>query len=163
LVVKKLHKSPRKIIFYFALLILFSLLGMKEGFSQSPLQEEKGPRIGIKNVTFQIREIESTTSPLRMLELHIEILNRSQRFLAPPNSVKVAVVPRETKYKDTNAVSEMAFFPEELTLNAPLPPQTGCVMLIGFSLPDEKLDSITFEVQINPPEGEKKMVTWGGN
>jgi len=161
-VVKKLHKNPKKTILYLTILIPLFLLGMKEGFSQSLSQEEKEPRIGIRNVTFQIREIESTSFPLKMLELHIEILNRSHRLLAPPNSIKVAVVPRETKYKDTNVVPEMAFFPEELTLNTPLPPQTGCVMLIGFSMPDEKLDSITFEVQINPPEGEKKTVTWAG-
>jgi hypothetical protein len=159
-VVKKLHKSPGIIIFYLTLLSLLSLLGMKEGFSQSLSQEEKEPRIGIRNVTFQIREIESTPFPLKMLELHIEILNRSHRLLAPPDSIKVAVVPRETKYKDTNVVTAMALFPEEVVLNAPLPPQTGRVVLIGFSMPDEKLDSITFEVQINPPEGEKKMVTW---
>jgi hypothetical protein len=133
---------------------------MKEGLSQSLFQEQQEPRIGIRNVTFRIREIESTPFPLKMLELHIEILNRSQRLLAPPNSIKVAVVPKEIKYKDTNVVAEMAFFPEEVTLNAALPPRTGRVMIVGFSMPEEKLESITFEVQINPPEGEKKTVTW---
>jgi hypothetical protein len=34
------------------------------------------------------------------------------------------------------------------------------VLVIGFLIPEEKLGSITFEVQINPPEGEKKTVTW---
>ena len=160
--VKKLHKNPKKTILYLTILIPLFLLGMKEGFSQSLSQEEKEPRIGIRNVTFQIREIESTSFPLKMLELHIEILNRSHRLLAPSDSIKVAVVPGETKYKDTNVVAAMAFFPEEVTLNAPLPPQTGRVVLVGFSMPDEKLDSITFEVQINPPEGEKKTVTWAG-
>jgi len=159
-VVKKLRKSPKKTIFYFAILILLFLLGMKEGLSQALFQEGKEPQIGLRNVTFQIREIESASLPFKMLEVHIEIFNRSQRLTAPRNSIKVAVVPKEKQYKDTNVVAAMAFFPEEITLDAPLPPRTGRVMIIGFSMPNEKLESITFEVQINPPEGEKKTVTW---
>jgi hypothetical protein len=36
----------------------------------------------------------------------------------------------------------------------------GRLGIIGFSMPEEKPESITFEIQINPPDGEKKMVTW---
>jgi len=161
-VVKKLYKSSKKTIFYLTILILLFPLGMKEGLSQSLFQEQQEPQIRLRNVTFQIREIESDHFPLKMLEVHIEILNRSQQHVAPRDSVKVVVVPKEIKYKDTNVMAELALFPEEATLNAALPPRTGRVMIIGFSIPEEKLGSITFEVQINPPEGEKKTVTWTG-
>jgi len=143
-----------------SLLIFLFLLGIEAGLSQSLFQEEKEPEIGLKNVTFQIREIESTPSPLRMLEAHIEILNRSQRLVAPPNSIKVVVVPKEAKYKGINGTAELALFPGEAILDFPLPPRTGRVLVIGFSMPEEKPESITFEIQINPPDGEKKMVTW---
>jgi hypothetical protein len=33
-------------------------------------------------------------------------------------------------------------------------------MIIGYPFQTESPESITFEVQINPPEGEKKIVTW---
>jgi hypothetical protein len=33
-------------------------------------------------------------------------------------------------------------------------------MIIGYPLREEALESVTFEIQINPPEGEKKTVTW---
>jgi len=143
-----------------SLLIFLFFLGIEEGLSQPLFQEEKEPQITLRNVTFQIREIESTPFPLRMLEAHIEILNRSQRLVAPPNSIRVVVVPKETKYKGTNGAAELTLFPGEATLDFPLPPRTGRVLVIGFSMPEEKPESITFEIQINPPEGEKKMVTW---
>jgi hypothetical protein len=47
-----------------------------------------------------------------------------------------------------------------MTLNLPLQPISGRVMIIGYPLRAESPESITFEVQINPPEGEKKTVTW---
>jgi len=150
---KKYHSCLYLLIFIFS-------LGMEDGLSQSVFKEEKEPQIRLGNVTFYIREIESTPSHLIVLEVHIEILNRSQQLVAPPNSVKVVVVPKETKYKDTKAVSELALFPGEVTVSSPLPPRTGRVLVIGFLIPEEKLGSITFEVQINPPEGEKKTVTW---
>jgi len=145
---------------YLFLLIFIFFLGMEDGLSQSVFQEEKEPQIRLGNVTFYIREIESTPSRLKILEAHIEIFNRNQQLVAPPNSIKVVLVPIETKYKDSNAMSELALFPGEVTLNSPLPPRTGRVLVIGFLIPEEKLGSITFEVQINPPEGEKKTVTW---
>jgi hypothetical protein len=150
---KKYHSCLYLLIFVF-------FLGMEDGLSQPVFQEEKEPQIKLRNVTFQIREIESTPSHLKILEAYIEILNRSQQLVAPPNSIKVVLVPIETKYKDSKAMSELALFPGEATLDSPLPPRTGRVLVIGFLIPEEKLGSITFEVQINPPEGEKKTVTW---
>jgi hypothetical protein len=34
------------------------------------------------------------------------------------------------------------------------------VMIVGFPVPKEKPESISFEVQLNPPEGEKKTATY---
>jgi hypothetical protein len=147
---------------YLFLLILIFFLGMEDGLSQSVFQEEKEPQIRLGVVTFYIREIESTPSRLKILEAHIEALNRSQKLVAPPNSIKIVVVPKETKFKDSSTVSDLALFPGEVTLNSPIPPRTGRVVVIGFLIPEENLGSITFEVQINPPEGEKKTVTWEG-
>ena len=141
-------------------MIFIFFLGMEDGFSQSIFQEDKEPQIRLGDVTFYLREIESTPSRLKILEAHIEAFNRSQKLVAPPNSIKVVVVPKETKYKDSNTMPELALFPGEAILNSPLPPRTGRVVVIGFSIPEEKLGSITFEVQINPPEGEKKTVIW---
>ncbi|MGD0917494.1 MAG: hypothetical protein ABSB22_13660 [Thermodesulfobacteriota bacterium] len=109
-----------------------------------------------------MREIESTPLPLTMLEIHIEILNRSQRLTAPPKSIKAVVLPKEVKSSETTPAGEFAPGPEEVTLDSPLPPRARQVLIIGYSIPKEKLESITFEVQINPPDGEQKTVTWEG-
>ncbi len=45
-------------------------------------------------------------------------------------------------------------------LTYPLPPMAVRVMIVGFPVPKEKPESISFEVQINPPEGEKKTATY---
>jgi hypothetical protein len=152
----------RSINFYLLILILLSSLGVEKGLSQPLSKEESAPQIRLEKVTFQVREIESTPSPLKILEVHVEILNRSQRLTAPPNSIKAVVVPKEIKSSETIPANQFAPGPEEVTLNSPLPPRTRQVLIIGYSIPKEKLESITFEVQINPPEGEKKVVTWEG-
>ena len=160
--IEKIGRSSRKTSFYLVILILLFSLGLGKGLSQPLSKEESADQIRLENVTFRMREIESTPSPLRMLEIHIEILNRSQRLTAPPNSIKAVVVPQEVKSSETIPAGEFTPGPEEVTLNKPLPPRTRLVLIIGFSIPKEKLESITFEVQINPPEGEKKVVTWEG-
>jgi len=81
----------RSINFYLLILILLSSLGVEKGLSQPLSKEESAPQIRLENVTFQVREIESTPSPLKILEVHVEILNRSQRLTAPPNSIKAVV------------------------------------------------------------------------
>ncbi len=48
----------------------------------------------------------------------------------------------------------------ETALAAPLPPRTTRILIIGFSLPEKIPESMTFEIQMNPPEGEKKMAKW---
>jgi hypothetical protein len=139
---------------------LFSL-GMGVALSQiKPKMEEKGPQIHMGGVAFQVREIETTLSPIKMVEVHVEIVNRSQQFAAPPNSIKVVLAPKDVKFPTATPVSGFNPVPEEITLDFPLSPRTGRVVMFGLSLPEIKPESITFEIQINPPDGEKKTVTW---
>jgi hypothetical protein len=130
------------------------------GFSQSKAVEENGPNIRLGEIRFQIRELASAPSLLRMLEIHIEIFNRSRQTTAPPNTIKLVLVPIETKYPE--GTPEAKFDPgrQETTISAPLPPATGRVLTLGFSLPEKIPEFMTFEIQINPPEGEKKTVTY---
>jgi hypothetical protein len=155
-------RSFKKTSFYLFILILLFSWSVEKGLSQPAPKEEGPPQIRIENVSFRVREIESTPSPLKILEVHVEIINRSQQLTAPPDSIKAFVVPTEVRFSET--VSAGTFTPPsgEVTLNVPLPPRTRQTLIIGFSLPKEKLEAITFEVQINPPEGEKKIVTWEG-
>ena len=153
-----------KIIITYAFVLVFLLsLGMGEVYSQGKPKVEKGPEIRLGETRFQTREIGSPPSQLKMLEIHIEVINRSRTSAAPPNSIKVLVTPKEVKFSEGTPVTEFALNPEEVTLNFPLPRSTGRVLIFGFSLPEKKPESITFEVQINPPDGEKKTVTWEGS
>jgi hypothetical protein len=124
--------------------------------------EEKVPEISFGEITFWVREFEPTTSPLKMLEIHAEIFNKSRRIAAPPNSIKIIVIPREVRFPEQSPSTEFNPTQEETTLTVPLPPNTGRILIFGFSLPETKPESITFEIQINPPDGEKKTVKWEG-
>jgi hypothetical protein len=149
----------KKTLFFLTILISLFFFWVGAGLSQPASIGEKGPEIRLGEVTVKIREFDSTP-PLKILELQIEILNRSQQSVAPPNSIKVVVTPKEIKFSSTKSTSDFTPTPEETTLNLPLPPRTGRVMIIGYPFQTESPESITFEVQINPPEGEKKIVTW---
>jgi len=146
--------NHKKIIFYPAILISLFLLSIGTGLSQPEPEEEKGPEIKLGEVTIKMREFQSNP-PLKLLEVQIEVLNQSKQSAAPPDSIKVVVTPKEIQ-----PASESPLIPEESVLNSPLPPKTGRVMIIGYPFPEETPQSITFEVQINPPEGETKMVIW---
>ncbi len=124
---------------------------------------EKGQGISFGEIAFLTREFESTPSPMKMLEIHVEVLNKSRRTTAPPNSIKVVVVPIEVKFPEEPPPTEFNLTQEETTLTVALPPNTGRILIFGFSLPEKKPESITFEIQINPPDGEKKTVKWEGN
>ena len=152
----------KKTIFFLTILISLFFLKVGAGLSQPASIGEKGPEIKLGEVTIKIREFDSTP-PLKILEVQIEILNRSQQSVAPPNSIKVVVTPKEIKFSSTQSTSEFTPTPEEIMLNLPLPPRTGRVVIIGYPFQTESPESITFEVQINPPEGEKKTVTWEGH
>jgi hypothetical protein len=153
-----------KRIFIYAFVSIFSLfLGMGEVLSQPKPKLEKGPEIRLGESRFYTREMESLPSQVRMLEIQIEVLNRSTRSPAPPNSIKVVATPKEIKFPEGTPVTEFALNPEEVTLDRPLAPSTGRVLIIGYSLPEKKPESITFEIQVNPPDGEKKTVKWEGD
>lgn len=156
-------KLITKAIIYSSVLIFLLFLATWVVLSQPKVIEEKGPDIRLGEITFRVREFQSTPSPLRMLEIHIEVLNRSRSSTAPANSIKVVVVPKEVKYPGGASVPGFNPTQEETTLNDPLLPNMGRILIIGFSLPETKPESITFEVQVNPPDGEKKIVKWEGS
>ena len=156
-------KLLKKTTIYSSVLIFLLSMGMGEVFPQPKPKVERGPEIRLGEIRFQTREIGSPPSQLKLLEIHIEVINHSRTSAAPPNSIKVVVTPKEVKFSEGTPVTEFALNPEEVTLNFPLPPSTSRVLIIGFSLPETKPESITFEVQINPPDGEKKTVTWEGS
>ena len=151
-----------KTFVYLPILFFSFFLILGESYAQQKPGEEKGPDIKLGAVTFLVREFESTPSPLKMLEIHIEVLNKSRRIPAPPNSINVIVVPKEIKYPE--AVTGFEFNPpkEETTLTFPLPPNTGRILIIGLELPEKRPESITFEIQVNPPDGERKTAKWEG-
>ncbi len=140
------------------LFFLFQALGV--ALHKPEAAEEKGPDIRLGEITFQIRELQSTPPPLRMLEVHIEVVNLSRSSTAPANSIKVTVAPKEIKYSGGTAMPGYNPTQQETTLTVPLPPQTARMLIIGFSLPEKNPESITFEIQMNPPEGEKKIEKW---
>ncbi len=153
-------KMIRKILIYLSLPLLLSIQMTGIGFSQSVAAEEKAPDIRLGKIDFSVREFESTPSILKMLEVHIEVFNRSRRTTAPPNSIKLVMVPKEVQYAEGSSATGFNPSQEETTLTLPLPPKTGRILIFGLSLPEKTPKSITFEIQINPPEGEKKTVKW---
>jgi len=151
--------SLKKIIPCF--LFLFSIaFAAPEALSQVPGTGEKALPVQIGTIVFQIREFEATPSPIQILEVQIEIFNRSQKVTVPPNTIKVVTAPREIKFPPSGPANPFAPPPEEVMLTYPLPPMAARVIIVGFPVPKEKPESISFEVQINPPEGEKKTVTY---
>ena len=156
--VKWLTKS----VIYLSVLIFLLFLAVGVILSQPGDAEEKAPEIRLGEITFWVREFQSTPSPLRILEIHIEVFNRSRSSTAPPNSITVAVTQKEVKFPEGTPVTGFTSSPQEVTLDLPLLPSTGRILMIGFSLPETKPESITFEVQVNPPDGEKKTVKWEG-
>jgi len=155
-------KWIRKTIIYLSVLIFLLFLATGVILSQPGAADEKGPEIRLGEITFSLREFQSTPSQLRVMEIHIEVFNRSRTSTAPPNSITVVVTQKEAKFPEGTSVTEFASSPQEVTLDLPLPPSTGRVLIIGFSLLEAKPESITFEVQVNPPDGEKKTVKWEG-
>ncbi len=149
----------KRIIFYPSLLVLLVLQATEVSFSQPKAVEEKAD-IRFGKITFQTRDFESATPPLRMLEVQVEIINKSRRITASSNSIRVVVVPKEIKFPEGISGAEFNPAQEEVTVPVSLSPNTGRMLIFGFSLPEKKPESITFEVQINPPGGENSMVKW---
>jgi hypothetical protein len=151
-------KNLKKTIAGLSLMILMVLIGGDEGFPQSPPKEEIA-RATLGNVTFYIRKVEAKPSPLTILEVQVEIINRSPRSTVLPNSVKAVVAPKEIEFSSEQK-DGFSLSTEEATLTAPISPGASRLLIIGFQIPQERLESIVFEVQINPPDGEKKVVQW---
>ena len=149
----------RKIVCYSS--FIFLLVSQITGFvySQSKDAEEKAD-IRFGKINFQTREFESATSPIKMLEVQIEILNKSRKLIAPANSIRVVVVPKEIKFPEGASGVEFKPSREEVAIPVSLPPNTGRMVILGFSLPEKKPESITFEIQINAPGGESSLVKW---
>ncbi len=156
----KMKKLIRKTIVCSSTVVLLLFLMMGAGFSQSKAAEENAPNIRLGEIRFQVRELASAPSLRKMLEIHIEIFNRSRQATAPPNSIKLALVPIETKYPEGAPGTKFNPSQQETTISVPLPPDTGRVLTFGFSLPEKIPESMTFEIQVDPPEGEKKTVTY---
>ena len=158
-------RTSAKIFICFLFMISQWYLGIAETLSQPLTKEEKGPQIKLGEVTFQIREFKSAPSTLTLLDVRIEIRNQSRKSAALPHSIKVVVIPKEIEYSGSGPkpAKDFSLYPEEVVLDTPLPPLTFRLLTVGFSLPKEKPESVTFEVQINPPEGEKKIVIWKGD
>ncbi len=161
-----MRKNFKKIFFSLLILLIMLMLAFlgngREVFSQPILKgkEEKGPQIRFGKITFLLKEIETKPNPLNILEVQVEVINQSRRFIVPPNTLRVVIIPKEILFVGEPPSEGFQLSPEESTLNLPLPPGTGRMLIIGFPLPKERLESITFEVQINPPEGEMKVVSW---
>jgi len=154
-------KSIRKTMSYLSVLLFFLLFqATTVALSQPKAVEEKGPDIRLGEITFGVKEFQSTPSPLKMLEIHIQVVNHSRSSTAPPNSTTVVVVPKEIEYPEGASVPEFNPPQQETILSVPLLPNMSRILIIGFSLPKTKPASITFEIQMNPPEGEKQIVKW---
>jgi hypothetical protein len=155
-----MRKWIGKAIIYSSALVFLQCLVTGAGFPQPKAVEESGPDIRLGEIRFQVRELPSTSSPLKMLEIHIEIFNRSRQTTAPPNSIKFVLVPIETKYPEGAPGTKFDPGQQETTISVPLPPGAGRIVTFGFSLLEKIPESMTFEIQMNPPEGETKTVTW---
>ena len=151
-------KMRNKIFFFFLVLILLAFMGPGRSLPQ-PLSREE-PIVKLGEVTFKVREIEATPSNIKILEFYIEVLNRSRLAAAPPDSIKIVVSQKEVVYAGLKPAEEFAPAPQEAILSIPLPPLTGRVLIFGVPLPKEKVESITFDVHLNPPDGDKKTITW---
>ena len=155
-----MNNLTKKAVIWSSAVVLLQSLVMGVGFSQSEVAEEKGPEISLKEISFLVREHPSTASLLKMLEIHIEIYNKSRQATAPANSIKLVLVPIESKYAEGAPGSKYDPGQQETTIPVPIPPASGRIMTFGFSLPEKIPKSMTFEIQINPPDGEKKTATW---
>ena len=153
-------KGCAKIVGLF--LILFCSIDFqgREGFSQTAVQSGPDPVVKMGEIAFKVKEYPAAPSPLKMLEIQIEIINPSPKTTVPPNTVKVAVVLREALFPSSGTRNTFNPPPEEATLTMPMPPGAVRFVIIGFSLSQVKPESVSFEVQINPPDGEKKTATF---
>jgi hypothetical protein len=90
----------------------------------------------------------------------VSVFNPNPKATVPANSITLEIVPREITFLSTPPKVQPHLQPEITTLNFALAPRTGRLHIIAFSLPMQAVESVTFDIQINPPKGEKKTATW---
>ena len=128
--------------------------------SQPSPQRDVSPAARLGALHLRVKTIEGSPAPLKILELEVEINNNDPIRTIPPGEVKVRVTPGEILPSSLKTEGKYDPSPEEAAVTLPIPPRGSRSLLFGFSLPPEKLDSISFEVQIHPPGGEKKATTY---
>jgi hypothetical protein len=157
---KTTRSAGRITVRFFFFFLVASTLWIPEAYPQTPAATGKKYPVQIGTVGFRIREFEATPSPIKMLEVQIEVINRSQKETVPANETKVTVAAKEIRFFPPAPATEFAPTPEEIVLTHPIPPSAVRVTIVGFPLPKQRLETISFEIQVNPPEGEKKTATY---
>ena len=128
----------RKIVFFQMFFLILSLLLGHGLIHSQPAQQELTSRdIELEEIIFRVREIPSSPVPLRLIEIQISVFNRSQRVTVPPDSLKIAIVPKEVAFLSTPPKDDSSLRPQTVTLNASLLPRTGRILVISFSLPSD--------------------------
>lgn len=146
--------------FFILVLILIFFFPQKDCiFSQIREDGEKLP-LKFGSITFNTRETESKPSEIKFLEIYIELLNTSRKKTIPANSTRIVLEPKEIKFLDHSNEISWLINKEEKIIDFPLPPLSGRVVVFGILLPQKKLQSISFEIQFNPPYGEKRLIIW---
>jgi hypothetical protein len=152
-----MDRKVRYAVWFILILGLSFFAGLEDSLPQ-PAKAGKEPEIRLGSISFKVREIESTPSPLTMLEVQIEVLNRSPQAAAPADSVRVVVTPKEMEYGKPGPAGTLPLR-QEFAIPSALPPRTSRIVTVGFQLDKGRLESATFEIQVNPPDGEKKTVS----
>ena len=147
---------------FFSLFFLVFLFALETGyvFSQPVQQEEIALQVRLESIDFRVREIPSSSSPVTLFEVHVSVFNPNPKATVPANSITIEIVPREITFLSTPPKDQPDLQPEITTLNFALAPRTGRLRITAFSLPMQAVESLTFDIQINPPKGEKKTATW---
>jgi hypothetical protein len=159
----KTDRNPntlRASFFSFLCWMFLFTLGTTHVFSQPAQQEDTVLEVRLETISFRVREIPSGPSPLTLLEVHVSVFNPNQKVTVPANSIKLAIVPGEITFVSAPPKDQPNLQPEITTLNFALAPRTGRLHITAFSLPMQSVESVTFDIQINPPQGEKQTATW---
>jgi hypothetical protein len=144
--------------FFFLVLLFVPEAGYV--FSQPVHQEEIALQVRLENIDFRVREIPSSPAPVTLFEVHVSVFNPNPKATVPANSITLEIVPREITFLSPLPKDQPHLQTEITTLNFALAPRTGRLHITAFSLPMQALESLTFDIQINPPKGEKKTATW---
>ena len=142
------------------LLVFLFVLDPGHVFSQPVQQEELALQVRLESIDFRVREIPSSPAPVTLFEVHVSVFNPSPKATVPANSITLEIVPREITFLSPPPKDQPHLQPEITTLNFALAPRTGRLRITAFSLPMQAVESLTFDIQINPPKGERKTATW---